>query len=82
VRSAFLQGLGNTVEIQGADNFNFQLSLLDTIAVRPGQQVNKGQAIGTQDNNLRLQILRDGIPVDSGISDTFVADYLNFLRGN
>ncbi|MBW4516017.1 MAG: M23 family metallopeptidase [Timaviella obliquedivisa GSE-PSE-MK23-08B] len=82
VRSEFLQGLGNTVEIQGADALNFQLSLLDTIAVRPGQQVNQGQTIGTQGDNLRLQILQNGIPADSSISDTLAADYLNFLRGN
>jgi len=82
VRSEFLQNLGNTVEIQDLDGFNFQLSLLDSIAVRQGQQVNKGQTIGTQNANVQLQILQNGSPVNSQISNNLVTEYLGFLRGN
>jgi hypothetical protein len=88
LRSQFLAALGNTVEILDNDGFNWQLSRLDTRAVRQGQRVLQGQSIGTQGNTgrgdnvaLQLQILQGGNPTGGDMAAGLVGQYLDRLQG-
>jgi Peptidase family M23 len=78
-RAAYLAALGNTVDIQAGD-FNWQVFNLDTLAVRTGQQVLQGQAIGTQNNAIQLQIFQGGLPLGQAQADGLVNGYINLLE--
>jgi Peptidase family M23 len=77
-RAEYLATLGNTVEIQDGQ-LRWQLSQLDTLAVRTGQKITQGQSIGTQNTAIQLQVFQRSLPLEQPQADELVNQYVNLL---